>query len=310
MSDEGYTQSEIGTFKACRYKWYLSYVLRVTPKIMASYFEDGGAFHDAQEDRGNGVDMEQIGLNIRENYKGFIANYKGAMTPEIIADYDKRMAMVQGMVAGYEAVYPRDEFEIIECEDQFKVELDLKDGTTAFIRGKKDKKVMKDGEPWLVEHKTSSVINATYKNKLPMDQQTLTYSWADWKQHDEVISGVVYDVIKKPTIRQKKAESREDFLNRLRQSYIDGPEKHFFREDLKYSKKQLIKFEKKLITIIKLMRKAEENPKEEVYRNEGACSDFGGCMYKEICRKQSLKGFHMNKFFKREGKHQELDDDK
>lgn len=299
--DEGYTQSEISTWKSCRYKWFLSYVQRVTPKVTPGYFEDGGAFHDALEDRGNGIEHSYIGVKIRNNYKKFIAELKVPLTEDIIANYDKRMAMVQGMFAGYEATYPRDEWEVIECEGEFRVPFE---GT--FVRGKRDKKVRISNKIWLVEHKTSSVINSSYVNKLPMDQQTLTYTWSDWKETNDLVEGIVYDVIKKPQIRQKKDESRPEFLERLQAEYTTKPDKYFFRENLRYTKKQLQQFEKNLIKILRLMKSCEDDPKANVYRNENACDDFGGCPYKGICLKKSLKGSHMQSFFKRPMKHQEL----
>ncbi len=299
--DEGYTQSEISTWKSCRYKWFLSYVKRLTPKETPTYFEDGGAFHDALEDRGNGYTIAEIGTRIRETYKRYMKELKVPLTKARLESYDKRLAMVLGMFAGYEATYDRTEWEILKCEDEFKVPFQ---GT--FIRGKKDKKVLKQNKVWLVEHKTSSTISSTYVNKLPMDQQTLTYTWADWKETDDLVEGIVYDVIKKPQIRQKKDETRPEFLTRLRDEYIDKPDKYFFRENLRYTKKQLQKFEDNLKKIITLMQKCEDNPKEEVYRNEGACDEYGGCQYKAVCLKKSLKGSHMKEFYQRDRKHQEL----
>lgn len=301
MKDEGYTQSEIATFKACRYKWYLGYIRRITSKYPVTYFEDGGAFHDALEDIGNDVPMEQVGKNIKENYKGFIKDLRVDFTQALLESYDKRLAMVQGMVAGYDAHYGKDEWHVIQCEEEFCIPFE---GT--FIRGKKDKKVLQKNKVKLVEHKTSSTIAKSYVSKLPMDQQTLTYSWADWKATGEMVAGIIYDVTKKPSIRQQKDESREEFLNRLRDEYITKPEKYFFRETLHYSKKQLIAFEKNLVKLIARMKDAAENPKEQVYRNEGACSDFGGCAYRSICLNKSLKGRHMDGFYKRKMKHLEL----
>ena len=301
MIDEGYTQSEIATFKSCRYKWMLSYLKRITPKTPVTYFEDGGAFHDALEDLGNDIPIAEVGERIKENYKGFIRDLKVPFTQSLLESYDKRLAMVQGMIAGYFAHYGKDEWHVINCEEEFCVPF-----ADTHIRGKKDKKVLQGNKVKLVEHKTSSTISGSYVTKLPMDQQTLTYSWADWKATGELVAGIIYDVTKKPSIRQTKKETRDEFLVRLRDDYINKPEKYFFRETLHYSKKQLQDFEKNLLRLLVQMKSAEENPKENVYRNEGACSDFGGCHFRSICMAKSLKGPHMKQYYKRKKKHMEL----
>jgi ATP-dependent helicase/DNAse subunit B len=287
------TNSEIGTFTRCRYKWYLAYVMKLTPKKTPHYLEDGSVFHNALE-------------NLYEEY---IKGHE-KLTQDIVDDYNKRMIIIQGMASGYKEVYGDEyamEWDLVEAEREFCIPL----GDDIFIMGKKDKRIRKssDGKIYIVEHKTAGQINSSYINKLPRDQQTLTYTWADSKENpDEPSVGVIYDVVKKPTIRQKVKETREEYLHRLEKLYTEQPEKHFYRETLRYNADHLKKFEKNLKVVTKHMRTCEEDPKNNAYRSwPSACDDFGGCPFKEICNKRSTKGAHMKAFDVRDHKHQELD---
>lgn len=223
-------------------------------------------------------------------------------------DYDKDYQMVIGMLAGYLEHYKDiDKWEIIDNEVEFSVPLEV-DGKIVHIVGKKDKKVLdlSDGIPKVIEHKTTSSPHFSVKN-LPLNIQLLLYFWAEWKEHGANRAKViVYDAVVKPKIRQKKNETRKEYFERLKNLYIEDPKKYFVREELKFPIKRLQKFDERLIKYIRHMRRAKANPKEEIEKNTNACDDFGGCPYLSICRKESLKGPHMNSFFKRKLKHPEL----
>lgn len=303
------TQSEVSDFTRCRYKWYLTYIQLITPKVTPTYFEDGSAFHNALENLGNGMDMVDVAKGINKDFDGYIKEYKGMLSQDIVDDYNKRLVAIQGMVAGYHKLYGDEyshEWTLVDAEEEFHIELT----PGVFVMGKKDKRIRKvsDGKLYLVEHKSAGAIPSSYINKLPRDQQTLTYAWADWKDHpEEPVSGVIYDVTKKPKIRQKKNEERKDFLKRIELLYTEQPEKYFYRETLRYDPKRLKTFEDNLKVVASHMQACIEEPKKNVYRSwPTACDDFGGCAYKEICNKQSLKGPHMKGYSKRETKHQEL----
>lgn len=311
------TQSEIGTFNSCRYKWYLNYKLLWTPKKPIAPFEDGSAFHDALEAFGKGVPLVKIMADMRKGYEKIIKAVKIPVTQEMADDYQLRIMKLQGMVTGYVNRYKHlyhNDWEILDNEEEFAVLVESKRPKLSFIfRGKKDKRirVRKTLKVKLVEHKSAAQIPASYINKLTMDRQTLTYTWADWKVYGkDCADSVVYDVVKKPGIRQTKKETRQDYFERLQVLYTEKADDHFFQETLVYSKKMLKKFERDTINIVAEMRHVAKSFKTRALRNYGACNEYGGCPYKDICTKRSLKGFHMNKFYKRPTKHQELNETK
>lgn len=72
----------------------------------------------------------------------------------------------------------------------------------------------------LHELKTSKIITPDYVKRIQTDIQTAIYfHFHNIIWPDEPIEEVMYDVIRKPSIRQKKKESKEQFLDRLDQWY-------------------------------------------------------------------------------------------
>lgn len=310
MNDTLISQSEIQAFVRCRYKWYLSYVKLLGPKVEPTYFEDGSVYHNALENLSLGMSEVDVAKNVRKDYE----EYAKANPAPDAEDYNLRMLKVQGMVQGYVKHYGNEYTDgtlmLLQAESEFKIKLDGFDDV--FIVGKKDKRILKSGEVQLVEHKTAGQIGNSYIKKLPRDQQTLTYLWADLKEHgNNGAKAVVYDVTKKPTIRQKQDETREEYMQRVIDGYVKSPEKNFYRETLRYSKKMVDKFEKNLKIVVRHMLRCEADPKNEVYRSwPSACDDFGGCKFKEACNRRSIVGEHMDWFKVREFRHVELDIEK
>ena len=67
--------------------------------------------------------------------------------------------------------------------------------------------IAEDGS--LVEHKTTSLNLDEYEYSLQWDEQMLTYMWLTDTTH------IWYTICRKPTIRQKKDESDEEFFQRM-----------------------------------------------------------------------------------------------
>lgn len=312
MSDkETISQSEITEWMRCQYKWYLNYILKYTTKERQRALEVGDVYHEGQDLVGQGKEWEEIVEAVKAKFAQHLANYQLSRTQAIMDEYDADFQIVVGMLAGYVEHYKDvDNWEIIDNEVEFSVPIEIGDSVVHAV-GKKDKKVLdnKDGIVKVIEHKTSSSPHFSVKN-LPLNIQLLMYFWAEWKEHGANRAKIItYDAAVKPKIRQKKNETRKEYFERVKALYIEDPKKYFVREELKFPIKRLQKFDERLIKYIKHMRRAKENPKEEVEKNTNACDDFGGCPYLHICRKESLKGIHMNSYFKRKLKHPELSEE-
>ena len=112
-----------------------------------------------------------------------------------ISDFSKESAMA---MAYKKYIYP--EFTVSRVEDWFRKELDSDTDLIGRVDG-----MAEDG--YIVEHKTTgSDITESYEYDLQWDEQVLAYMWLTGSRK------IHYTICRKPTIRQKKNESDEDFF--------------------------------------------------------------------------------------------------
>lgn len=157
---------------------------------------------------------------------------------------------------------------IKEVEKPF--EIDLSDDLTlvGFIDA-----VTVDGLP--VEHKTTRLsIDDKYKYKLNWDEQVTTYLVALTLLEKRPITKMIYTACQKPSIRQKKTETIEEFNQRVLDWFDETKITSFAVvrsiNDLKAWHKELI------------LMGDEIKSCTNYYRNPSACSLLG-CEYSGIC---------------------------
>ena len=150
------------------------------------------------------------------------------------------------------------------------------------LAGKVDGICTRDGETWLLEYKTASAIGKQYVDRLALDGQVTTYIYAMQRVLGKPIAGVIYRVIRKPSIKRGQKESADEFCTRLEADYQERPEFYFY-EQLLYRKADDIQhYEQELWDITQRMmwdRKHGICP-----HNTSRCTDFGSCEYMPICR--------------------------
>ena len=130
----------------------------------------------------------------------------------------------------------------------------------------------------LVEHKTTSATNLEeYEYNLQWDEQILAYMLGN------KINKMWYTIIKKPTIRQKKDETDEEFFDRMCKWYDEDTNSKIRVVLVERSDEQLKEFENHLETLADMMENAEIDQKY-LYRNPLHCNCWGRrCEYSSIC---------------------------
>lgn len=126
----------------------------------------------------------------------------------------------------------------------------------------------------LVEHKTTSGdIGEEYEYDLQWDEQILMYMWLTGARE------IYYTVCRKPTIRQKKGESDEDFFERMVEWYDEDTESKIRYFIVSRTDEEIEEFEKQLHAM-----KEEMDHTKNYYRNSGYCNCWGRwCEYSSIC---------------------------
>ena len=227
---EKLTASRMASLLACPRKHYWRYEvgLKATRDSLALRF--GSAWHVAMEARWQGLAFEEA-----------LAKATAAATE--FAEID--LATLAGMLAGYYARYADNEVvKGLHAEVEFSYP--LASSRTFDAAGKIDGLgVLHDGRLALVEHKTSGedvAPDSDYWLRLRFNQQVYQYVLAaralGWD-----VALVIYDVVRKPGIRQKQNETVEQFGDRLAADTRERPEFYFARREVPILDQDVAEFE-------------------------------------------------------------------
>ena len=178
------------------------------------------------------------------------------------SDLSKESAMV---TAYRKYIYPKVRIERVEDWMSYRI------SEADELIGRADG-IAEDGR--LVEHKTtSSDITAEYEYLLQWDEQILAYMLMTGARE------IWYTVCRKPTIRQKKGESEEDFFNRMVAWYDEDTESKIKVMLLSRTDEEVEDFRKALESMA-----VEMNCSRNYYRNTAHCKRYGRmCEYAPVC---------------------------
>lgn len=161
------------------------------------------------------------------------------------------------------------------------------DGVFRLGRGK--------GKLWLLETKTASQLNPeNLALKLSFDFQNLFYVTAMSQLLGEPIVGVLYNVIKKPTLRlaQKDGGDWSNYIERVREDVQEDPNKYFARFEAPYPQEVREEFEEELLNKLELFHDWCVHPEDQpTYRNESACTARWNCEFLRGCSAGDMVGF-------------------
>lgn len=251
--------SKIKTFKSCRRKYELRYIEHLYPVQKSEALEVGSNYHKL-------VEMLCKGEQFKED-----------------DDFSKTLAMARA----YEKyIYPK--LHIKETEKWFEYSLGDGDVLVGQIDG-----ITQDGE--VVEHKTygGNDSMAQYEYNLQWDEQILAYM---------LVSGarkVYYTVCRKPTIRQKKNESDEEFFRRMCEWYDDDTENKIRLFEIYRTDDEIEQFRNYLNDMLHEMYVSNN-----FYKNTCACGMYGRkCEYAPICLEKDLLMEYVD-FVRKEGEYE------
>lgn len=197
-----------------------------------------------------------------KKYHSYIDDYyKGV---QIEPDFSKEYAM---FVAFHKYIAPM--LNPISTEEKFVYQLTK----THKLHGIFDSVEMN----CLGEHKTTGEYDfEKYEYLLGFDEQIPFYMLASGKRV------IKYDVIRKPTIRQKQNESDEEFFERMVSWYDEDTESKIRVIDVRRTDNEIKEYRQSLISIIREMSKAHKG--DIYYRNTCACTMYNRmCDYATIC---------------------------
>lgn len=197
-------------------------------------------------------------LEVGKNYHERIEEY--VKTGKLPVDDSKESAMAEAYVK-----YIAPQIHIKTCEEWFE-----KDGFIGRVDGIAD-----DG--CLVEHKTTSMsVEEDYEYMLQWDEQIMMYMWLTGTRK------IYYTVIRKPSIRQKKGETDQEFHDRCLDWYSEDTKLKIRIYEVIKTDEEINDFERDLMMIRDEMGLAENY--KRFYKNTGWCRHWGRmCEYAQIC---------------------------
>lgn len=303
------TNSARVTFQNCRKKYEFSYVYGLAPRKPSVPFLVGGLFHNELDIMYTNKKFSEVSARKRIAEACEKASGTEGLTPEDSDNIWIQQAITVGMVKGYAEQYlDKDlkQWEIIEPESAFRVAVDSGKNPWEY-RGKIDMviKIRKTKAIAIVEHKTAGRLDANYVAKLPLDSQILGYCSGKRKEGVNV-SEVIYNVTKKPQIRQRQNESLNQFYKRVEDEYISNPGIYFYREQLAFNPADLDRFDKELERFVGEIDRCADA--QYFYQNTSHCTSMGVCPFMKLCldgvNKETLMFYRI-----KERAHEELPDD-
>lgn len=169
-----------------------------------------------------------------------------------------------------------------------------------YLAGKIDAITQIDDQYWLVEYKTASQINSDYFYRLDLDEQISLYMYAAKRALKINPVGIIYRVIRKPSIRPKKNESINQYCYRLERDYIERNDFYFFEGRFYRDDTAVKDFERELWEFTK--QKLYDTHHNIHYKNPSRCLDYGVCEYFPLCTKQP----DAEALFEKKAPHEEL----
>ena len=201
--------SGLRAFQNCPRAYLYRYLDRIEPMTdKPRALRAGSAFHAALE-------------------KHLVGDTDGARAA-LVAEFEKanlgddrvleNRAKTLAMFDAYVERYPADPFTVERVEAEFAAPIVNPDtgaeSRTFDMGGKVDGLVTYQGEPWLLEHKTTSLIDVAYVEKLWTDFQIHAYAHFCGVAFGVHPVGVIYNIVQTCQLKKKAEESEADFAVR------------------------------------------------------------------------------------------------
>lgn len=215
------------------------------------------------------------------------------------------MILLEALMPMYFKYWKKD-FQLLwdRVESEFKVPIAIDHPyrpnrkLKTFIRGKMDGSFRKKSgpKPFLFETKTKSNLGEKGEGDLadilPHELQANIYLLHLWWLGKVLPSGLLYNIIRRPGLRQKKKESVVKFARRIADDVRRRPEYYFIRIQMDVEKKDLERNELELRDMVSDFM-MWWNGLAGHYKNSDACQNkYGTCAMLPICSRGDYSGFY------------------
>lgn len=264
------TNSSITDFLSCARRYQYKYEQQLSKKSIPTPLIIGDIVHHGLAELMLGKSLEEALAVVKVQID--LARKKQLEDPD---DFESDATIIEGMIRGWHVRRGHLKGASVwdwggkKWVEQVFVWI-MPDGTR--ITGKIDGVVVRPDGVWLVEHKTASQINTDYINRLTVDAQVSMYYWAVAKIYGQRPKGIIYNVIRKPGIRQTKKETPADFQNRLLK-VLTTEDGYYFSTQLFRDETQVAAFDATLGYIVEDVKR--ERQRGAWVMNPSQCAPIG-----------------------------------
>ena len=314
---DGMTQSMLTTHRRCPTMARLKMLGLYKPGAsLALAF--GSIFHQGLDYAYNGVkngayddadDVLHDSSNLVNRVEDFYADEYRNATADVQAHYEIAYGMTEAVLPAYFHEWREDFFgdERIEWVDIEKEWSFFHKEAGVLLRGKFDG-TFRDaqGRLWLFETKTKATWNDdNLALSIERDLQVQMYLMAMEHVYGEKPVGVMYNLIRRPQLRQKKTETLPVFLQRITEDLIERPTFYFNRLRVTIDDAEREKFKERLKHELSAVKHWTMMPMERDAQNTHECVGvYGACPFLNHCSGGGYEGLHCKK-----SHHSELDDE-
>ena len=279
---DGVTYSILSDFTACRVRCR-NRLMGITPERMRDALDVGHMMHEILAlYYTEGEDAAR--LKFTKRYLG----KQHLMSENDITNVYKVMSLYEAYVKYYGK--KDDKLDWLWAEKQFDVPFSV-----YRLRGMRDRAYRnKQQKTWLVETKTSSTLmEDALMMELTYDLQNLLYLLATKIETGHHVSGVLYDVIVKPSYRLGKNEDVVHFRERVSDAILTEPNKYFHRYEIVYPQSEQVKFAMDLELLLQEFSRwwLGQSP---TYRGQRTCRSRWNCEYIRLCATGSMEGYQLD----------------
>ena len=132
------------------------------------------------------------------------------------------------------------------------------------------------------EFKTTSRLDASYIDRLDIDFQVSAYLEAASRLLGRSVRKVFYAVAKWPGSKQRKGETPEQYIERMKEDYLDRPDFYFHHEMVTRTEEQMELWRQEAWEIHKRIL-AVENGGFAIRNTESCVGRYGRCAFLDLC---------------------------
>ena len=132
------------------------------------------------------------------------------------------------------------------------------------------------------EFKTTSRLDAAYIDRLDIDFQVSTYLEAASRMAGRPIREMFYAIARWPSSKQRKKETPDEYIERIKQDYLDRPDFYFHHEKLTRSEEQMQLWREEAWELHRRILETE-NGGFAIRNTESCVGRYGRCKFLDLC---------------------------